>query len=515
MLRSSPLFILAIILCSNQLFSQSQQMDYLSPGDIKVHVKFFTDPALRGRNTPSSELDSSASYIASCFKELNLHSSTPHSFHQPFYLIRTRLDKNNTLNFNNNKNAYRLKKDFIPHPLSGSGYVKSHVIFVGYGITAPEYNYDDYENIDVNGAIVWILTQEPQQQDSSSIFAGIKKTKYAKLQYKLNNAKKHGAVGAIILSNPLNSNFRRPPNIWPSLMRKPNFKALSYRLASELKGSIPAIHIGNRTAEKLTNDKQIDLLKLQALIDSTLIPQSRILPSLQAEFNINFLKDSAIVNNVVAYIEGIDPVLKHEAIIIGAHYDHLGAQNDSTFYLGADDNASGTAGVLALAAAFAAQPVPPARSLIFSAWAGEEKGLLGSKYFVETPLWPLTKIACYINMDMIGRLDSSKVYISGTQTSAGWDTLVPNIFSQHDLCFVDDPKVSRSDHVPFYKKRIAVLDVSTGFHPQYHTVDDTIDRIDWDGMSRVCKSLYMLIRQIANNPNKIIFIEDPDSPLDH
>ncbi|MDO5979048.1 M28 family metallopeptidase [Flavivirga spongiicola] len=220
--------------------------------------------------------------------------------------------------------------------------------------------------------------------------------------------------------------------------------------------------------------------------------------------------------NVIGFIEGSDPILKNEYIVLGAHYDHLGlggpsskSDKKNTIHYGADDNASGTAALLEIAEKIASQQQQLKRSVLFIAFGAEEQGLLGSKYFVENPLVPISQIKLMINMDMVGRLnDQKQVYMGGAGTFPDGVNFMSELGKSLGLNpVVHAGSVGGSDHVSFYKKEISVLGMHTGGHPQYHTPEDTIDLINIKGEKQVCEYIYKTIMKLAATTYKMTFIK--------
>lgn len=219
--------------------------------------------------------------------------------------------------------------------------------------------------------------------------------------------------------------------------------------------------------------------------------------------------------NVVAYLEGNDPELKNEYIILGAHYDHLGmggpgskSDKRDVIHYGADDNASGTSALLEIAEKIAANKRDLKRSIIFIAFGAEEQGLLGSQYFVDHPLVPLSQIKLMINMDMVGRLnDQNHVYMNGAGTFPQGVDLMQNLGESMDLTpVVHAGSVGGSDHVSFYKAGLSVLGIHTGAHPQYHTPEDRAELINIPGEKQVSDYIYETIMKLAATDYKLKFI---------
>ena len=220
--------------------------------------------------------------------------------------------------------------------------------------------------------------------------------------------------------------------------------------------------------------------------------------------------------NVIGYLEGNDPKLKNEFIILGAHYDHLGlggpsskSDKKNTIHYGADDNASGTAALLEIAEKIASQKNKLKRSVLFVAFGAEEQGLLGSKYFVNNPPIELSKIKLMINMDMVGRLNTENhIYVNGAGSFPDGVRFMKNLGESLNLTpIVHAGSVGGSDHVSFYQKKIAVLGIHTGAHPQYHKPEDTIDLINISGEKIICYYIYKAIMALATTNYTMTFIE--------
>lgn len=226
-------------------------------------------------------------------------------------------------------------------------------------------------------------------------------------------------------------------------------------------------------------------------------------------------KPLAKTSNVVAYLEGNDPILKNEYIILGAHYDHLGmggpgskSDQKNTIHYGADDNASGTAALLEIAEKVASNKQDLKRSIIFIAFGAEEQGLLGSQYFIDNPLVPLSQIKLMINMDMVGRLnEANHVYMNGAGTFPNGVSFMQNLGESLNLTPVVHPgSVGGSDHVSFFKAGMSVLGIHTGAHPQYHTHEDTVDLINIPGEKQVSEYIYKALMEFAGTDYKMEFI---------
>lgn len=505
------LSILFFISLRAQVIVPQRGIDAISTDEIKAHIVYLASDEMKGRNTPSPELDTCAAYISKEFTNYGLKPiDAEGSFFQYFNVLKSNLSQPNSLKIitETGETSYEIKRDFVPIYLTANRQVKAPIVFAGYGITAPEYDYDDYRDIDVRGKIVFIFTHEPQEKDSTSIFDGTKMTDYSKLINKALNARDHGAIGMLVVTDPNNHRFRRPPNVWPSLMRKAPKDAVPLTIEEKMENKLVAIRIGKELAQDFLEGTGKTMSELQTLLDSNLTPHSFEIPNktIIMETSLNFQRTQT--QNVAGLWKGNDPQLKEEIIVIGAHYDHLGAPNDSTIYNGADDNASGTVGVMAVAKAFTACERRPKRSILFSAWAGEEKGLFGSRYYTDTaPIYPHEKTVAYINFDMIGRNDSSKVNISGFASSTELKPIVETATKGIGINFKEQKEISRSDHVSFYRNRIPVLGFNTGFHEDYHKPTDTSEKCHVEGISQICKLVFKTAWMLAEGEKRPLYTD--------
>ena len=503
--------LILLLWCVLPLLVQAQVcrkgLDAITAGEMKKHLEYLASDAQRGRDTPSPELDTCAAYIADYFKALGLKPvGDNQSYFQHFNLLRNRLSEPNAfiLTGSGIETEYKIKDDYVPLYLTANRRITAPVVFAGYGITAPEFGYDDYKGINVRGKIVFVFTHEPQENDSTSRFDGRQMTDHSKIIHKALNAREHGAVGLILITDPVNHRFRRPPNTWPSLMRNAPEDAVPLEVEEKMENKIVAVRIGKALGEALLQPCGKTMESLQTAIDSNLKPQSFELSGVTVTMQTTLKAELLPTQNVVGLIEGSDPVLKDEIVVYGAHYDHLGARSDSVIYNGADDNASGTVGVMICAKAFAACTPKPKRSILFCTWAGEEKGLLGSRYYVDTaPIFPLEKTVTNINMDMIGRNDSSSVEIAGYVSSDQIEEVTETVNAGSGLTLNQKGSgISGTDFVSFYRKKIPVLGFFTGLHTDYHKPSDTADKCFPEGMAQIARLAFKVGWTIANTQER-------------
>lgn len=447
----------------------------LSPTEYLGYVKYLSSPEMRGRATGSPELEKAAGFIRDQFRSFNLQPFSGSSYFQDFEVTTSaRLGGQNKLSFwsGHDRRALRYEQEFVPLNLSSGGTASGEVVFAGFGITAPEYNYDDYAGLDVKNKIVIVLRHEPQEFDEKSVFDGKVYTAHAQIFSKAANAKMHGAR-AVLLVNDVTVH----PNDGDELEK---FGAT----AGPANAGIEFVQIKADVADKWLALGGKSLASLETAIDKDLHPRSFALPgTLRLDLNIDIRREVKTVHNVGAYWPGETA----EYVIIGAHYDHLGLGEQfslapsliGTVHPGADDNASGTAGVLELAHWFSSQP-KHARGVLFLTFAGEELGLLGSNHYANNPVLPLANAVAMINMDMIGRIRDHKIYVGGVGTGSGFSQLLKQIAPHHDFDadITERGGYGSSDHTSFTAKQVPVLFFFSGLHADYHKPSDTWDKID-------------------------------------
>jgi aminopeptidase YwaD len=438
-------------------------------------IKYLASPEMRGRATGSPELARAAAYIRGQFRGMNLKPLSGQSYYQDFDVTTSaRLGKRNSLTYTtgDKPESLRIQDDFIPLNLSGAGDVSGSVTFVGFGITAPEYNYDDYSGLDVKGKIVVLLRHEPQEFDDQSVFEGKVYTAHSQISSKASNAKIHGAK-AVLMVNDVAAHSGDADDLEKfGTTEGPDNAGIEF------------VQVKAAVVNKWLAPTGKSLEGIEADIDKTLHPESFALPeTLRFSMNIDIAREVKTVHNVGAYLPGET----NEYVVIGAHYDHLGLGEQfsmapslaGTVHPGADDNASGTAGVIELARWFSHEPRHQ-RGILFLTFAGEELGLLGSSYYVNHPVLPLEDAVAMINMDMIGRIRDRKVYVGGVGTGTTFAALLKQLTPKHDFeaDVTERAGYGSSDHTSFTTKRVPVLFFFSGLHADYHKPSDTWDKID-------------------------------------
>ena len=497
---------------------------------ILSHIDFLASRYCRGRETGERGMDVAIEYITSVLVGAGVdRAGEMGSFYQPVKLETVDLDKNISLTVEypfpggmvrQVKHA-RLDWDFLPVILSAEMEVTAQLVFAGYGITAPEHKYDDYKNLEPAGKIVLAMRHEPGENDENSPFDGQKLSKHGTLLSKILNAQEHGAVGIIFVTDPLNhddvsvrSGAFMSGASWPSLrkerLQKKDDEDFKYRdfspqmriIGKDFGVRIPAVMIDGKLADYILGEKY-SLPDIQKKIDKTMTPYSFLLPGQKVTMAIFFKKELVEAGNIVAKVEGSDPELKKEVVIVGAHYDHEGKDKRGQVYPGADDNASGTAVVMELARAFQDLKQKPKRTILFILFTAEEKGLLGAHYYVQDPVFPLDKTVALINLDMVGRNDIDQMGVIGKYQFPKLFQIVETINKNtvnFQLNLSVEQFISNSDHSPFMRVGIPCLLFNSGMHDQLHTQDDTADRINPDKVEKAAQLVFLSLWAVADLP---------------
>ncbi len=481
--------VLAIVAALLPALAATFPSGAFNPSEYLAHVRYLASPELQGRGDGSPGLETAARYIE---RQLRADGLRPRE--QAFELTTdAKLGPNNrvSVEVGGKEEALKPETDFIPFNFSAAGAAAAPVVFAGYGITATEYNYDDYAGIDAKDKFVLILRHEPQEMDEKSVFAGKNFTAHAQFAMKAANAKAHGARGVLLVNDV---------PVHPS--DGDNFEKFG-RTAGPGDAGILFLQIHAAEADKLLATSGKSLQGVITAIDHNLKPQSAELPGVRVSATLDILREVKTVHNVTAYLPG----RTNEYIVIGAHYDHLGlggqysmAPSETKVHPGADDNASGTAGMLELAKWFSHQPKPN-RGILFVAFAGEELGLLGSNYYVNHPELSLKDAVAMINMDMIGRMRDSKIYVSGTGTGTTLQGLLDAAKARHSITVDVSEKAGwgASDHTSFTAKHVPVIFFFSGLHGDYHRPTDTWDKIDAPATVRLLDLIADVSSQLAND----------------
>jgi hypothetical protein len=489
--------LLAVVLSFNAFAAPG-----VNPQTYLDDVRYLASPQLKGRGTPSPELEKAASYIAKQFKSFGLKPPSDDGYEQPFEVhAAARLGPNNHLTFEESgkRTTLKLASDYSPFRFSSPGSVKGAVVFAGYGITAKDYNYDDYAGIDVRDKIVLILRHEPQEADEHSVFNGRELTEHATFAIKAANARAHGAKGVIIVND-----VHAHPDGKDALA---GFNEAS----GPTDAGVFFAQVREPYAEEWLKEEGYDLASIARDIDKDLKPHSFALNKLNIDLSVDLQRETKTVHNVVGYLPGETS----EYIVIGAHYDHLGLGDEhslapsqmGTIHPGADDNASGTAGVIELARYLSKQPKQK-RGVLFMTYAGEELGLLGSAWYVGHPILPLKDAVAMINLDMIGRIREGKVYVSGLGTGDSLLKMLQDLPSPDGLKLDLAEKLgyAGSDHLSFTLRQVPVLFFFSGLHGDYHKPSDTADKIDSADAAKLLDYVATVAEKLRSEPGRPQFV---------
>ena len=453
----------------------------IDPNVYLDEIKYLASQEMRGRATGSPELEKAAHYLAGQYRSFGLQPVVGSSYLQPFPVtVGGQLGPANRFLYTEKGRTVSVpfREGFIPFSFSASAHLSGGVVFAGYGITAPEYHYDDYQGIDVKGKFVLVLRHEPQENDKQGVFAG-RLTQHAQFAAKATNAKMHGAAGVILIND-----IAAHRGDGDDLQKFGNVDGPS-------ESGIPFLQVKEKDIDRWFTDAGRSVEQIEGAIDKDLTPESFAFPdSLRVNITIDIKREVKTAHNVAAYLPGETG----EYVVIGAHYDHLGLGEQysmapdkaGTVHPGADDNASGTAGVIELARWFSRQPKQK-RGILFLSFAGEEMGLLGSEWYVDHPERPLANAVAMINLDMIGRLRDGKLYIGGVGSGEGLRAMLDGITPKYHLNmdYSDTSGYGSSDHTSFTTKQVPVLFFFSGLHSDYHKPSDTWDKIDAPGAVKV------------------------------
>ncbi len=489
--------ILLIILISGYYPLHAQ--DFCSKDSLIKHVKFLSSDVLKGRKAGTEGDSLSAKYIQNTLKSYKLIPLYGNGIQ--YYSLVTEVVPGPGNSLKVNDREYIQGKDFEPFSFSTSQTLDATVVFAGFGITAEtdSLNWDDYKGIDVNGKWVLILRGDPEPDNPTSAFIPM-----ASDRAKAINARDKKAAGILLVSPSSIDRADKPIDI--------SFdKSVS-------DAGLPVISITRKLAA--------DILDLPATsIDS--LEKIMLTSKTPVAFNTNkklsatteILRHKATSRNISFMIKGSDPALADEFIIIGAHYDHLGMGGEGSgsrtpdtiaVHHGADDNASGVASLLELARHFTQKENQPKRSLIFTAFGAEEMGIIGSRYFTENPPFPMTSIKAMINLDMVGRMkpEDQSITISGTGTSNVTDSILNEIEKQVTFKIKRVPDgYGPSDHASFYTAGVPVIFITSGAHSEYHTPDDTFEKLNYEGQQSITNFTAELVKSFSVLTRPPIFAE--------
>jgi hypothetical protein len=494
---------------------------------MRKDITFLASDECEGRGLTTKGINLAADFIAEEFKKAGLQPIEKDSYFQHFSVITgaAKLDSPNTLVLkgpDDKRIELKLGEQFIPVGLSDAGKAEAPLVFVGYGATSQDIDYDDYKNMDVAGKIVLVLRKTPRSDNRDAPFDGGPDGPHAALTTKLVNAGLHKAAAVVFV------NDRSLAKGGDALMD------FAYTAGARQSFGVLAAQVRRSVADHLLQSGAgVTLKDLEADIDRDLKPHSCAIQGWSAALEINLTRVRSKVKNVIGVLEGAGD-LAGETVVIGAHYDHLGFggrgsgslakdQEAKEIHHGADDNGSGTSTLLEMARYFGALKERKGRRLVFIAFTGEEAGLLGSDQYCKSPIFPLADTVAMINLDMVGRLredmtsNKDKLYIYGSGTSKDFDELLTGLNKEYEfqLQKIAGTRMAggSSDHASFYAKKIPVLFLFTGNHPDYHRPGDTADKINIPGMRKIAEFTEEVVEHLASQAERPQYVKVGQGPL--
>lgn len=497
------LFCLLIIISPSILPQDAN--DIITESNIKINLEVLASDLFEGREATTRGEKLAQLYIISQLKKNGVKPFFENgSYLEPFTLKLTTSDKNSKISFINDGKTIGFKfiDDFFFGRGSNTDSFKdsNQVVFAGYGITAKDFNYDDYKNLDVKGKIVLILDGAPA--DTNKDFSS-----YSSLRSKTETAKKLGAAGFIVQAS------NRTLSFWSRLggyLKRPSY--ILPKNNTQDSNSFFSINVNNESLKKLFNTQNVDFDNLLNKIKENQKAEAIVFDgSLKINFKKNIEKKES--SNIIGLIEGNDPVLKNEYVAIGAHYDHLGIMGGKV-YNGADDDGSGIVTIMEVAKTLA-KTKSNKRSILIVFHAGEEKGLLGSRYLTDNlQLIKDKKIVAQINIDMVGRMATDSIYSIGSdKLSTEMKNIVEDVNSKTVKFYLDykyddpnDPNrfYYRSDHYNYAKHGIPIVFFFDDMRDDYHRDTDEVDKINFKKLKRISWLVYGVALRIANLDHRLV-----------
>ena len=510
--RKPAFLVLSLLLSLNihgfgQKWIEEHARAVITPFMMSRSIGILSSDSMKGHKTSPQGADRAAAYIAKQFESFNVRPLKGGYF-QDLRFCYYNLGKDLFLSLvkDHESRNFILGSDFMPFVFSGSKPAEGDIVFAGYGITAPEYHYDDYKEIDVKGRVVVVLMQEPGQSGpAEGHFNGRELTRYSDLRVKQKTAREHGAAGVIVIPGPLNyTNFKPDGYHWPCAPGTLAGDSLPMADSSMLAENIPVVSAGDAVIRELFGN--VDTLKrMQQHIDNEMKPHSFLVQGRSIVMNISYITRPVGGKNVIGYIEGADPQLKNEAVVIGSHYAYNGRsmkskRGEDSIFGQTGDIHSGTAGMLAIARAFGTMPSPPKRSVVFIAFAGEQRELPGPATWVNCPGWPLEKTVAMFNLGPISGNSADSLRVTGTKQCPD----LAGIVRKHNakpafglLGNTGGPLERDGDHYDFFSKGIPTIFFSAGPSGDDHPGSNGPGRIDAGKAAHVSRLAFMTAWTVA------------------
>ena len=479
-MRKSLTAIAILVFLLNLEAQTPSELAAISKKDLLKNVEILTSREFDGRLPGGAGYNKAANFIAKKFTEVGLKPAGDKGYFQYLNVEYNKIDSPAVLKLLAGKDTvgYEHGKDFIVRGFSGSNKLTLPVVFCGYGISRPELGYDDYVNRNVKDKVVLVFKHNPSWKINNQDWGSGAPREKSLI------AKKHGAKGILFVSLP---NEAKPQPPIGSVLHGEGEQPIDF----------PQLHISIDVANDFLRRAAITLSECQTRIDEKKKPFSiNLMTKAAIEVNAKYDKN-AKTTNVIGMIEGNDSKLKNEFIVIGAHLDHVGSQAGLMFS-GANDNASGSAGVLEIAEAFTKSKMKPERSIIFVLFTAEEQGLLGSKYFVNNWKKGYDKITAMINLDCVGYGDSIQVG-NGKSSPELWRIAWQNNKRYFDCMVEETWSGGGADASPFHEKGIPCLYfVTKNSYEHLHLQTDKTETLNPDLYEKIVKLAYLTASKIAN-----------------
>lgn len=468
--------------------------------ELNQHITYLSSDSLKGRFPGTPEMDLAAQYIQKEFKKAGLTLVDKTGLQE--FEVTTDISRGENNSLQVEDSVYKVGEDFVPYAFTSNDELDAEVVFAGYGFNFSKdgLTWNDFEGIDVKGKWVLMLTGDPEIDSANSIFAH-----YSGDREKTLTATDAGAAGVLLVSGP-------------KMDQRDKLISLHFDKTMGNSG-VTVLNIKREVANHLLKNSGFTVDELENKLNETRQPNSMDLGiTAKGSTEVNQVKVNT--HNVLAFLEGSDPKLKDEIIVIGGHYDHLGFGGPESgsrmpdtvaVHNGADDNASGVAAVIEIAQKLAAHKKELKRSVLFIAFSAEEMGLLGSKYFVNHPSFKLEQLKAMVNLDMVGRMkEDNSISLGGVGTSKEGEAMLKELESvDTTLNFGYSPDgYGPSDHAAFYAENVPVFFLSTGAHDEYHTPFDDADKINLAGEKKLADYSYALVMELANRPESLTFQEN-------
>lgn len=468
----------------------------ITKNEIMGHIRYLSHENRDGRYPGTRGSKDVIAYLVKRLKSYSVQPGAGQSFIQPFNITTgIELGENNTVRVNDN--VLTVGDDYIPLSFSGNGSTSALAVFAGYGFNIEEddLKWNDYEELDVKGKWVIVLRHSPERNNQHSVYAP-----HSALHKKMLVARDRGATGILFVSQ------LEDQELYP-LKYIPGYK----------NAGIPAIHLSNDRAEEIFKTVGWSRQMIQETMNRSLESITFELPNtiIESVVNLNFIEARAA--NVIGAIRSGNRKYRDEYIVVGAHFDHIGMggdgsgsrkPNENAVHPGADDNASGIAGLLELAQKLTAYKSRLKRSILLIGFDAEEKGLQGARHFTEHPTVDLANIITMINMDMIGRMKDSSATVGGVGTSPVFKHLLDSLSRNRGVNLnMTLPGFGPSDHAAFYSRDVPVLFFFSGFHNEYHTPDDTWKLINLQGEKDILELIYDIVFHLARTPDRPVYTE--------